>query len=207
MARSRLTPDQRRDQILDLGMAAFSVLPFEQVAMEDIAAQAGISRALIYHYFPSKKELFAALWARAHEKLAHDSHFTAVDTVRAQIRGALVAHFTFYEQNLTLMMIANRSAIAADPAVRSPITFELTRLRDHALDALDLAGSGRDLVSVALSGWLALVREVALEWLELQSFSRDAAVDLCMTALDALVSPHADLNQLPHGVGDSAAAQ
>ena len=51
MARSRLTPEQRRDQILDLGMAAFSVLPFEQVAMEDIAAQAGISRALIYHYF------------------------------------------------------------------------------------------------------------------------------------------------------------
>ena len=130
MARSRLTPEQRRDQILDLGMAAFSVLPFEQVAMEDIAAQAGISRALIYHYFPSKKELFAALWARAHEKLAHDSHFTAVDTVRAQIRSALVAHFTFYEQNLTLMMIANRSAIAADPAVRSPINCRSYSLND-----------------------------------------------------------------------------
>jgi AcrR family transcriptional regulator len=188
-------------------MAAFSTLPFEQVAMEDIAAQAGISRALIYHYFPSKKELFAALWARAHEKLALDANFTAGGTVRAQIRGALVAHFTFYEHNLTLMMIANRSAIAADPAVRSPITFELTRLRDQALDALDLARPSRDLVTAALSGWLALVREVAVEWLELQSFSRDAAVDLCMTALDALVSPHADLNQLPRGVGDSAAAQ
>ena len=137
----------------------------------------------------------------------NDANFTAADTVRAQIRGALVAHFSFYEHNMTLMMIANRSAIAADPAVRSPITFELTRLRDSALDALDLAGSGRDLVSVALAGWLALVREVALEWLERQSFSRDAAVDLCMTALDALVSPHADLDQLPHGISGSAAAQ
>ena len=207
MARSRLTPDQRRDQILDLGMAAFSVLPFEQVAMEDIAAQAEISRALIYHYFPSKKELFAALWARAHEKLAHDAHFTDADTLRAQIRGALVAHFSFYEHHMTLMMIANRSAIAADPVVRSPITFELTRLRDLTLDALELTGPGRDLVSVGLSGWLALVREVALEWLELQSFSRDTAVDLCMTALDALVSPHANLNQLPHGVAGPAAAR
>ena len=207
MARSRLTPDQRRDQILDLGMAAFSVLPFEQVAMEDIAAQAEISRALIYHYFPSKKELFAALWARAHEKLALDANFTATGTVRSQVRTALVAHFSFYEHNLSLMMIANRSAIATDPVVRSPITFELTRLRDQTLDALDLSGPSRDLVSVALSGWLAMVREVALEWLELQAFSRDAAVDLCMTAFDALVSPHADLNRLPHGVTGSATAR
>ncbi|MUL48286.1 TetR/AcrR family transcriptional regulator [Mycobacterium sp. CBMA293] len=206
MARSRLTPDQRRDQILDLGMEAFSALPFEQVAMEDIATQAGISRALIYHYFPSKKELFAALWAREHEQLAHNVHFMAGHTVRSQVRAALVAHYTFYEHNMTLMMIANRSAIAVDPAVRSPITFELNRLRDHTLDALDLAGSSRDLVSVALSGWLALVREVALEWLELHTFSRDAAVDLCMTALDALVSPHADLDRLPGGLPGPAAA-
>ncbi|MDR3662247.1 MAG: hypothetical protein P4L86_18015, partial [Mycobacterium sp.] len=83
--------------------------------------------------------------------------------------------------------------------VRDPITIELTGLRNRVLDALDLTEAGRDVVAVALSGWLALVREVALEWLGLQRISRDAAVDLCMSALEALVAPHADLNQLPHG--------
>lgn len=207
MARSRLTPDQRRDQILDLGMAAFSVTPFEQVSMEDIAAQAEISRALIYHYFPSKKELFAALWTRAHEQLSAGSQFTPTGTVRSQVRAALVTYYAFYERNLTLVMIANRSAIAADPVVRDPITMELNGLRDRIVDSLDLTRDGRDVMAVALSGWLALVREVALEWLGLQQISREAAVDLCMSALDGLVRPHADLNQLPRGVTGPAAAR
>ncbi|WP_418005223.1 TetR/AcrR family transcriptional regulator [Mycobacterium sp. PDNC021] len=207
MARSRLTPDQRRDQILDLGMAAFSVTPFEQVSMEDIATQAGISRALIYHYFPSKKELFAALWARAHEQLSDGSHFTPTRTVREQVRAALVTYYAFYERNLTLVMIANRSAIAADPVVRDPITMELNDLRDRIANALDLAESGRDMVTVALSGWLALVREVALEWLGLQRISRESAVDLCMSALDGLVAPHADLNRPPRELTGQAPAR
>jgi len=188
-------------------MAAFSVTPFEQVSMEDIAAQAEISRALIYHYFPSKKELFAALWARAHEQLSAGSHFTSTGTVRDQVRAAIVTYYLFYERNLTLVMIANRSAIAADPVVRDPITMELTGLRDRIVNSLDLTESGRDVITVALSGWLALVREVALEWLGLQQISRDAAVDLCMSALEGLVSPHADLSQLPRRVAGSAAAQ
>jgi AcrR family transcriptional regulator len=186
-------------------MAAFSATPFDHVSMEDIAAQAEISRALIYHYFPSKKELFAALWARAHEQLSDGSHFTATRPVGVQVRAALVTYYSFYERNLTLVMIANRSAIAADPVVRDPITIELTGLRDRILDALELTDAGRDVVAVALSGWLALVREVALEWLGLQRISRDAAVDLCMSALEGLVTPHADLNQLPRGRAGTAA--
>ncbi len=188
-------------------MAAFSVTPFEQVSMEDIAAQAEISRALIYHYFPSKKELFAALWTRAHEQLSAGSRFTPTAAVRDQVRAALVTYYSFYERNLTLVMIANRSAIAADPVVRDPITMELNGLRDRIVDSLDLTANGRDVMAIALSGWLALVREVALEWLGLQQISRDAAVDLCMSALDGLVGPHADLNQLPRGVTDPAAAR
>jgi AcrR family transcriptional regulator len=198
MARSRLTPDQRRDQLLDLGTAAFAAMPYEQVTMEDIAAQAGISRALIYHYFPSKKELFAALWTRAHEQLAVHTVFDESVTIRTQIRAALDAYYAFYERNLALVLIANRSAIAADPVLREPIAAELGGLCGRLLDVLEPAGPGRDLVSAALSGWLALVREVALQWLELQRISRDCAVDLCMSALDALAGPHADLDALPH---------
>lgn len=131
-------------------MAAFSVTPFEQVSMEDIAAQAEISRALIYHYFPSKKELFAALWTRAHEQLSAGSQFTPTGTVRSQVRAALVTYYAFYERNLTLVMIANRSAIAADPVVRDPITMELNGLRDRIVDSLDLTRDGRDVMAVAL---------------------------------------------------------
>ena len=93
MARSRLTPDQRRDQILDLGMAAFSVLPFEQVAMEDIAAQAGISRALIYHYFPSKAHLVDAMVAMAQQlPPSPDRHARLTSGLQAITRSQLQQH-------------------------------------------------------------------------------------------------------------------
>jgi AcrR family transcriptional regulator len=54
----------RPDEILDAALDAFSAEGFEAARVEDVARAAGISKAGLYLYFPSKEDLLRALVAR-----------------------------------------------------------------------------------------------------------------------------------------------
>lgn len=58
VAQRRLEPDQRRSEILAVACGLFSVGSYPAVSTTDIAAEAGVARALINHYFGSKRELY-----------------------------------------------------------------------------------------------------------------------------------------------------
>ncbi|MCA1690460.1 MAG: TetR/AcrR family transcriptional regulator, partial [Actinobacteria bacterium] len=59
-AYTRLQIDERRRQLLDAGAALFAERAYEEISMREIAGAAGVSKALLYHYFPSKTDLFTA---------------------------------------------------------------------------------------------------------------------------------------------------
>ena len=59
--RVRLSTDARREQLVALGIDIFSERPFDEVSIDDIAAAAGISKGLLYHYFPSKRDFYVAV--------------------------------------------------------------------------------------------------------------------------------------------------
>ncbi|MFN0093033.1 MAG: TetR/AcrR family transcriptional regulator [Acidimicrobiales bacterium] len=61
-ARRRLTPDQRRAQIVDAAARVFARRDPGEVTFEEIAAEAGVSRALVYNYFGDKGGLLAAVY-------------------------------------------------------------------------------------------------------------------------------------------------
>src|SRR5688572_26678846 len=58
--RVRLDTDQRRTQLLELAKAAFSVRAYDDVSIDDLAREAKISKGLLYHYFPTKRDLYVA---------------------------------------------------------------------------------------------------------------------------------------------------
>ena len=59
--RRRLSPEDRRSELLDLGADVFGQRPYDEVRIDEIAERAGVSRALMYHYFPDKRAFFAAV--------------------------------------------------------------------------------------------------------------------------------------------------
>ena len=71
-AYTRLDVDERRRQLLDLGAELFTRHGYEELSMAKIAKAAGISKALLYHYFPSKQAYFAATLEQAAAELARD---------------------------------------------------------------------------------------------------------------------------------------
>ncbi len=60
-ARRRLTPAERLPQLLDAAMEEFAERGYAGASMAAAAARAGVAKALIYHYFPSKADLFKAV--------------------------------------------------------------------------------------------------------------------------------------------------
>ena len=59
------SPEQkalRRAQILDAAAGYFSRQRFETISLVDIARQAGVTKAALYRYYPSKEALFLALY-------------------------------------------------------------------------------------------------------------------------------------------------
>jgi TetR/AcrR family transcriptional regulator len=68
--RWRRKPGERPNQILDAALQVFSERGLEGARMEDIADLAGVSKATIYLYFPSKVEVFREMIRRAIDELA-----------------------------------------------------------------------------------------------------------------------------------------
>ena len=50
-ARRRLPPDDRRQALINSALKLFNTYPYDEVSVDDIAAEAGMSRPLVYHYY------------------------------------------------------------------------------------------------------------------------------------------------------------
>ena len=60
--------DERQKMIINGAMKCFSIHGYEKASMADIAKEAGVSKALLFHYFETKKKLFLYLWNLTAEK-------------------------------------------------------------------------------------------------------------------------------------------
>lgn len=180
--RRRLDPDQRRAQLLDVAAREFAAKPYDAVQMEQVAERAGISRALLYRYFRAKRDLFAAVYRQAADRLLAQTEPDPAAGMIEQVTAGLEAHFDYFLANRNTVLAANRT-LAGDPVIQAVITDELSVLRQRLVDASGLTEHARDLMSAALAGWLLFVRVVCVEWLATQSFSRTELREICVGAL------------------------
>jgi AcrR family transcriptional regulator len=68
-SRKRMTGQERRQQLLDIGRHLFAERGFEGTSIEEIAAQAGVSKPVVYEHFGGKEGLYAVVVDREVERL------------------------------------------------------------------------------------------------------------------------------------------
>src|SRR5207248_2218486 len=118
-SRRRLSVDQRRAELLRIGMELFSTRAYEEIWVEEIAELAGISRGLLYHYFPTKRDFYVAVSRAA---AAEAGEVSAPDPSLApseQLRWGIEAFVGYAEEHSQGFLTAWRGSLSGDPEVRA----------------------------------------------------------------------------------------
>lgn len=187
--RQRLSPADRRAQLLTVAAQLFAAHPYDEVQMEEVAERAGVSRALLYRHFAGKHELFAAVYQQAADQLLAETRFDPADTLVEQLGQGLDAHLDYFVANRNAVLAANR-VLAGDPVIQTIMTNELDALRARLLGVLPLADdSAREAVSGVLKSWLVFVQVLCVDWLTQQTCSRAELRDVCIGAVLGAVRP------------------
>jgi AcrR family transcriptional regulator len=100
--RRRLTAEERRTGILDAALAVFSQRGYHDASIDEIAGEAGVSKALIYEHFASKQELYAELIARnardLTQRVAGALSGVEIESTAERLSTGLEAFFAFVEE-------------------------------------------------------------------------------------------------------------
>lgn len=162
----------------------FAEKPYDDVTMEDIAARAGVSRALLYHHFSSKRDLYVALFKRASDRflarLSPDPQLPLAE----QLATALEGHIQSFVDHPFEAVTINRGALSDHPAIQAIVAEELNVVGQRLVNQLVAEGHPRDATEIAVEGWLAFVRAACVKWIELQTISRADLTEMCLRAFD-----------------------
>ncbi|OZC59851.1 TetR/AcrR family transcriptional regulator [Rhodococcus sp. 06-470-2] len=185
--RKRMTPTQRRAQLLEIGSALFAERPYEDVWIEEVADLAGVSRGLMYHYFPSKREFFVEVVRTESER---NLDLTAPDTslpVLEQIAAGLDAYISYTDEHAHGVRAVNRGSLLGDRRIDDILRREFEIQQERILAALPEGFRDDEIVRTALRGWVAFVRAVCLDWVERRTLSREQVRAVCLRAVAGLL--------------------
>src|SRR6476620_7490173 len=100
-ARARMSTEDRREQLLRAGVEVLRQRPHEEVSIEDIAEAAGVSKGLLYHYFPTKKDFILAALERGREQLVQRLRPDPDLEPAEQLDASLDAFLDYVEEHAT----------------------------------------------------------------------------------------------------------
>lgn len=175
--------DARRAQLLALGLGVFSSRAYDEVSMEDIAHAAGISKGLVYHYFPTKRHFYVAALREAARQLLAQTEPVADDPPQERLRKGLDGYIAFVEKHARAYATLMRGGIGMDKQVTAVVEKTRGAFVERLFSAPELAMNATPVLRLAVRGWVGFVEATALEWLEKREISREALVELWMQML------------------------
>ncbi len=177
----RLDVDERRRQLLERGAELFTSYPYDELSMSKIAAEVGISKALLYHYFPSKQAYFEetlSAWAeQLRERTEPDPDLPPVE----QLKGSLDAFLTLVGENEVAYKNLMRSA-AGVAEIRALIEEVRLQTAQRILESL-YAQEPPPKARTAVNGWLWFMDGACLNWIEHHDIEREDLRDLLLGVL------------------------
>jgi AcrR family transcriptional regulator len=163
--RVRLDVDERRLQLVELGLEQFGARAYDDVSIDAIAEAAGISKGLLYHYFPTKRAFYAATVSEAAARLVASTETSDEAAPLERLHAGLDAYLGYVRLHARAYATLMRSGVGVDP--------EIARIVDktRALFVERLtAGFGRapetPVVRLALRGWVGFAEAASLGWTE-----------------------------------------
>lgn len=162
---TRLTPDQRREQLVGIGLEMLADRSLDELSTDEVARRAGISRGLLFHYFDSKRDFYRAVVRAACDRFTAatepDGTLEPVVWMRAFISGFVV--YVLEHRQVYLALV--RGAVSSHPAVTDIVGATRETLARRVRDGqrrLGMPDAPR--LELASRAWMAFAEEAVVNW-------------------------------------------
>jgi AcrR family transcriptional regulator len=182
-----MSVDARRTQMLDIGIDLLTTQRVEEISIDDVIARAGVSRALFYHYFESKRDFFLQTVARASESMAELTTPDPRATLVEQLEFAIDGYLDYVGEHAVQYRAIYQSLYSGDPEIQALLKASQHNQETKILKALAKEIEVTKLVEVAVHGWLAFLISSCLDWLETGEPDRRELRDLSRDVLIAAI--------------------
>jgi AcrR family transcriptional regulator len=188
--RTRLTPDQRRTQLIELGVSLLATRSLDELTIDVLAEEAGISRGLLYHYFGNKQDFREAVVRRAVGDLVEQTAPPEGGEPLERLLASVAAYVDYVVANYQGYVSIVRGAAGGNETLRR--VYEETRaaLTDRIFteDAQGEIIPDTPAARLMVRGWSAMGEEMVLTWVaDPRGVSREQLLEALSASLPALV--------------------
>jgi AcrR family transcriptional regulator len=188
--RIRLAPEARREQLLELGTRLLASHTLDELSIDLLAEEAGISRGLLYHYFANKQEFHRAVLGRAVADLVEATAPVDADDPLERLMVSLGAYVDYVAANHTgyrsLVQAANRGDTEVKALYDDARAQLLNRMFENAdQTAIERFGFTDTPASrLLVLGWSAMAETMVLEWVEdPRGVTREQVIGMLLAAI------------------------
>lgn len=204
--RRRLSREARRAQLVALGRREVERVSFDGLSTDRVAEAAGISRGLLFHYFPTRDDFLVAVATDAADELMDVLEPDPSQPPLQQLRSSLSAYVDHITTQRDTYLALIRGAAGGKPEMLA--VFDRTRgvLADRILEGLDISPDDDARLRYLARGYIAFAEELAVTWLrDPAELGRDELIEtLELALLGMLGSAGVDLQPLLAEVGAAA---
>ena len=162
--RTRLAPDERRAQLVALGVASLAERPLESLTIEYLSAQAGVSRGLLFHYFGSKKGLHRDVVRTARDSMLRATEPFPDLAPLDRLRDTLTRIVQFVRDHRGTFFSLVRGVASGDAEVREVVEQARVIQAERVIAVFrELGVADSKLLRIALRSWVAFAEEAIVE--------------------------------------------
>ena len=184
--RARLEVDERRAQLVRLGIELFAARAYDEVSIDELARAAGVSKGLLYHYFPTKRDFYVATVSEASRQLLELTETPATMPPVERLRGSLEAYLDYVDAHAPAYAALMRGGVGSDPEVARVVDETRATMCERLLRELpDVTPT--PLIRTAVRGWLGFCEATSLDWIERRTVTRSEIRDLMLEVLLATI--------------------
>ena len=197
--RTRMSPETRREQLVALGVRLLSTRSLEELSIDVLAEEAGISRGLLYHYIGNKRDFHRAVVRSAADDLIRVTAPVHDGEPLERLARSLDAYVGYVEESYAGYVSLVRAAASGDEDLREIYEEARAALTDRIFDTADADSDDGVLeafrladtaaVRLMVRGWSAMVEETVIAWVrEPHGVARDELLRMLAAALPGVLS-------------------
>jgi AcrR family transcriptional regulator len=174
--RTRMTPDERRAQLIALGVAALADRPLDQLNVDDLSAQAGVSRGLLFYYFESKQGFHREVVRAARDGMLNATEPQLDLPPLERLHATLEKIVAFVREHRSTFVSLVHGVASGDTNVRAVVE-EAEQIQTQRVIAVfdELGVPSSPLLRVALRAWVAFAEQALVDGELMQGAEGDVA--------------------------------